>query len=175
MATTPNLGLSITSEADGDTLKFIDWRLTQDGTSGSSNMGKIDAWVGEASASIVALGASPTETFSATLIAPADLYGLRPQIPLLRTTGSITLTRIHLSCSSTSIDIDGKLKYADNTSSFSGSVLVDICDTTSGLVTIASGFDDATINENKYLYFEFTAEPDGDLDDVYLELQYTYD
>lgn len=47
MTPTPNLGLSITTEGDGDYIKFLEWRQTQDGTSGSSNMGKIDSWAGD--------------------------------------------------------------------------------------------------------------------------------
>jgi len=44
--TTPNLGLSSTSQSSGSLVTFLDWRLLQDGSSGSSNMQKIDTWAG---------------------------------------------------------------------------------------------------------------------------------
>jgi hypothetical protein len=52
--TTPNLGLSGTTEAAGSAVKFLDWRLAIDGTSNSNNT-KIDSWVGGTNASLVLL------------------------------------------------------------------------------------------------------------------------
>jgi len=52
--TTPNLGLSSTTQAAGSAVKFLTWRLLQDDAA-SSNMSKIDAWAGEVSGSISSL------------------------------------------------------------------------------------------------------------------------
>ena len=51
--TTPNLGLSSTSQSSGSLVTFLNWRLLQDADNPNSNMGKIDAWAGGVSASLV--------------------------------------------------------------------------------------------------------------------------
>ena len=56
--TTPNLGLSVTSQSSGSLISFLDWRLSQDGTSGSSNTGKIDTWAGQVSGSFAGVSGS---------------------------------------------------------------------------------------------------------------------
>jgi len=57
--TTPNLGLSSTTQAAGSAVKFLTWRLLQDNIT-DSNMTKIDLFATNISASVVSLqGSTP--------------------------------------------------------------------------------------------------------------------
>jgi hypothetical protein len=69
------------------------------------------------------------------------------------------------------------LKFADdlNTGGFANAVVIDVCDTTSGVKTITSGFDDATIPSGKYVYWSLDAAPHADWKDFYFEIYFTYD
>lgn len=108
---------------------------------------------------------------------PQAVYAQRAQIPLFRAAAALTITRIHISCNVTSQNIAGDLKWADDIidGSFANAAVIDVCDTTSGVVTITSGFDDATVASGKYVYFQLDASPNAAIKDVYLEVYYTFD
>ena len=110
---------------------------------------------------------------------PQAVYGQRAQIVLMRADAALTITRIHIHCSdlSPTAELAGDLKFADdvNVGGFANPVIIDVCDTTNGVVTITSGFDDATVPSGKYIYFQMDASPHADIKDFYIEVFYTYD
>jgi len=110
---------------------------------------------------------------------PQALYTQRAQIVMFRTDAAITITRIHIHGSDTTptTELAGDLKFADdiNIGGFANATIIDVCDTTNGVVTITEGFDDATVPANKYVYFQMDASPHADWKDFYIEVQYTYD
>lgn len=112
-----------------------------------------------------------------TIINPQSVYTSRPQIPLLRAEGDMIITRIHIVCSSSAptTELAGDLKYADdmNTGSFANATVIDVCDTTGGVFTAISGFDDDSVPKGKYIYFEMDASPHADITDFYIEVYYT--
>lgn len=115
-----------------------------------------------------------------TIAAPNGYYtNVRPQIPLFRASAALTITRIHLQGpdSTPTSELAGDLKYADDivTGSFANAVVIDVCDTTSGVFTATSSFDDATVPSGKYVYFSLDAAPHVDWADLYLEVYYTFD
>lgn len=115
------------------------------------------------------------------LIADPNTYqaNIRAVIPIFRTDAAITITRIHIhgpdSTPGSELDID--LKWADDIfdGSFANAAVIDVCDTTSGAVTITAGFDDATVASGKYIYWSFGAQPHADWLDIWFEIYYTYD
>jgi hypothetical protein len=110
---------------------------------------------------------------------PQAVYSQRAQIVLIRADAALTITRIHIHCSDTSptAELAGDLKFADdiNVGGFANATVIDVCDTTNGVVTITSGFDDATVPSGKYIYFQMDASPHADIVDFYIEVYYTYD
>jgi hypothetical protein len=110
---------------------------------------------------------------------PQAVYSQRAQIVLIRADAALTITRIHIHCSDTSpsTELAGDLKFADdiNVGGFANATVIDVCDTTNGVVTITSGFDDATVPSGKYIYFQMDASPHADIVDFYIEVFYTYD
>jgi hypothetical protein len=110
---------------------------------------------------------------------PQEVYAQRAQIVMFRAEAAITITRIHIHCSDTSptTELAGDLKFADdvNVGGFANATIIDVCDTTNGVVTITSGFDDATVPAGKYIYFQMDASPHADIKDIYLEVYYTVD
>lgn len=110
---------------------------------------------------------------------PQAVYASRAQIIMFRAEAAITITRIHIHCSDTSptAELAGDLKFADdvNVGGFANATIIDVCDTTSGVVTITTGFDDATVPSGKYVYFQMDASPHADIKDFYIEVYYTVD
>lgn len=112
-----------------------------------------------------------------TIISPGDVYDVDTEVPIFRTDAAITITRIHISgpdsTPTTELDID--LKWADDLTAYTNAAVIDVCDTTSGVVTITTGFDDATVASGKYVYWSLGADPHADWTYMYFEIYYTYD
>jgi len=110
---------------------------------------------------------------------PQDIYAKRAQIPMFRAPAALTISRIHIHGNDTSPggELAGDLKFADDIAdgSFANATVIDVCDTTNGLVTITSGFDDATVPSGKYIYFQMDSSPHTDWKDFYFEFYYTFD
>lgn len=110
---------------------------------------------------------------------PQAAYAQRAQIVIARTDAAITITRIHIHGNDTTptAELAGDLKFADdvNTGGFASATIIDVCDTTNGVVTITAGFDDATVPSGKYIYFQMDASPHVDWKDFYIEVYFTVD
>lgn len=115
-----------------------------------------------------------------TVATPNSYYtAVRAQIPLFRADAALTITRIHIHGADTSptTEMAGDLKFADdlNTGGFASATVIDVCDTTNGVFTATSSFDDATVPSGKYVYFQMDSAPHADWKDFYIEVYYTYD
>lgn len=111
---------------------------------------------------------------------PAGWYtNIRAQVIIFRTDAAITITRIHIHGAdlTPTSELAGDLKFADdiNIGGFANATVIDVCDTTNGVFTATSGFDDATVPSGKYVYFQMDAAPHADWKDFYIEVYYTYD
>lgn len=129
------------------------------------------------SARIAALEGGGGEKVRAVVIQPQAVYLIRAQIPLFRADAALTITRIHLHCNDVSptTELAGDLKFADDLAAFANATVIDVCDTTNGVFTATSGFDDATVPSGKYIYFQLDSAPHEDISELYLEVYYTYD
>jgi hypothetical protein len=121
-----------------------------------------------------------TKIVSGTIADPNDYYtNVRPEIPIMRAKADLTITRIHIhgpdSTPTSEMALD--LKWADDifTGSFANASVIDVCDTSSGVVTITAGFDDATVASGKYIYWSMDSAPHADWVDFWFEIHYTYD
>ena len=110
---------------------------------------------------------------------PQTLYAARPQIFFFLTPYAITITSIYIAGNNASptTELLGDLKFADDmvTGSFANATVIDVCDTTSGYVSITSGFDDATVPAGKFIYFEMDAAPHVDWLDFLIQVTYKVD
>lgn len=127
-----------------------------------------------------AAGGSLTQIRSGVVANPNSWYtNIRPQIFMFRTDAAITITRIHISGADNSptSELAGDLKFADDTftGSFANATVIDVCDTTNGVFTATSGFDDATVPSGKYVYFQMDSAPHADWKDAFIEVHFTYD
>ena len=89
--TTPNLGLSSTTEAAGSAVKFLDWRLAIDGATNSNNT-KIDSWAGTTNASLVLLNTFAIISASAVESTPGNYTATIPSISAYAAGLTINLT-----------------------------------------------------------------------------------
>ena len=110
---------------------------------------------------------------------PQALYGQRPQVFMFLTPWAITITSIYIAGNDATptAELLGDLKFADDmvTGSFANATVIDVCDTTSGYVSITSGFDDATVPAGKFIYFLMDASPHADWTDFLIQITYTVD
>lgn len=110
---------------------------------------------------------------------PQAVYDQRAQIVLFRAPAAITITRIHIHGNDTTpgAELAGDLKWATDvaTGGFANATVIDVCDTTNGVFTATSSFDDATVPSGKYIYFQMDASPHADWTDFYIEFYYTFD
>lgn len=110
---------------------------------------------------------------------PQVVYDQRPQIEIFRAPAAITITRIHIHGNDTTpgAELAGDLKFADDlaTGGFASATVIDVCDTTNGVFTATSSFDDATVPSGKYIYFQMDASPHADWKSFYFEIYYTFD
>ena len=121
------------------------------------------------------LVASSARKIRGHISSPNLMYAIAPQIILARADADLTISRIHITLSTAAHNIQATLKFANDAISFASSTTIDVVDTTSGLVTITAGFDDATVPSGKYIYLLFDAEPNENIDYMYIEVFYTYD
>jgi len=120
-----------------------------------------------------------TDRIWKTIADPQALYTLRAQIPLFRAPAALTITRIHLvlNTNAPTAEFAGDLKFADDQfdGSFANATVIDVIDTTNGVFTATSGFDDATVPAGKYVYLQMDASPHVDIESIFLDLAWTYD
>jgi len=120
---------------------------------------------------------SLTQFLKGTVTDPPALQAIDAQVPIwTATNAAITITSIKLTCDAdpiTELDID--LKFADSLIGLANATVIDICDTTSGVFSATSGFDNATVPSGKCIYFEFGAAPDENMLWFSFEIQFTYD
>ncbi len=116
---------------------------------------------------------------SATISDPNGYYDQRSIVPLFRADAAMTTRRIHIlgPNGSPGAELDIDLYYADDwvTGSLANAVLIQQCDTTSGVFTKTSGFTVAAVPSGKYVYFSFGAQPHVDWLDLPFEIYFTYD
>lgn len=128
-------------------------------------------------AQIAALERTAVRFLRGTLTDPPGYQAIDTQIPIwIATDAAITITSIKISCDAdptTELDLD--LKFADAPIGWANATLIDVCDTTAGVFSATSGFDDATVPSGKVVYFEFGAAPDAATLWFTFEIQFTYD
>lgn len=115
-----------------------------------------------------------------TIANPGGYYtDIRAQIPLFRADAALTITRIHIHGAdltpTSEMALDLKFATDINTGGFAGATVIDVCDTTNGVFTATSSFDDATVPSGKYVYWSMDAAPHADWKDFYFEIYFTYD
>jgi len=117
--------------------------------------------------------------FNYPVFDPQTLYAARPQVFFFLTPWAITITSIWISGNNAAptTELFGDLKFADDmvTGSFANATVIDVCDTTAGYFTTASGFDDATVPLGKFIYFEMDASPHVDWKEFFIQVTYTID
>ena len=137
------------------------------------------AWVKKTVAEAQAILGVSVHELQKFVTNPQAVYAQRPQIVLMRTSAAITITRIHIHGSDTTptSELAGDLKFADdiNAGGFANATVIDVCDTTNGLFTATSSFDDATVPSGKYIYFQVDSSPHADWKDFFIEIYYTFD
>jgi hypothetical protein len=110
---------------------------------------------------------------------PQAVYTQRAQIVMFRAPAAITITRIHIHLAdlSPTAEMAGDLKWATdvNIGGFADAAVIDVCDTTNGVFTATSSFDDATVASGKYIYYQMDSSPHADIKDFYIEFYYTVD
>jgi len=115
-----------------------------------------------------------TKSWDVPILNPNGAYDNDTQIPIAFTTAALTVTKIVVSNNTTSYEVAGDLKWADNLTSFTGATVINDFDTTSGVRTddtITSG----SVAAGKYVYLEFDSQPDSNITFTHVHIEWDYD
>jgi hypothetical protein len=142
------------------------------GTSGNVLTSNGTAWESAAPAS-----GDGTKTLRATISNPQAVYAQAASLPIMKADAALTITGIYIDTRQTAQEMAGDLKFADDQiiGTLANATVIDVCDTTSGVFSATSGFDDATVPSGKYIYYQFDASPNAAIKDFTLRITYTYD
>jgi len=124
-------------------------------------------------------GADGSDRWGGIISYPQAIYAQRPQLFIAKTKVAVTVTDILVDCNdpTPTAEIAVDLKFADDMYDgvFANATIIDVLDTTNGTFSATSGFDDATIPANKYVYLQFDSSPHADIKDILVDIGYTVD
>ena len=88
---------------------------------------------------------------------------------------AVTITRVRITCDADpTTELDWDLKFADAFIGLASATLIAAIDTTTGTANITS-FSDATVPADKPIYIEFGADPDDNITQACVEIEFTRD
>ena len=130
----------------------------------------------------VVIGATPTfgdikgetKCWDFTLINPNAAHDIDAQFPIAYVKSALTITKIEVALNTTSQDVAGDLKYADDLNAFTNAATINDFDTSSGVrsdTSISSG----TVAINKWIYIDFDSQPHADITWMSLHIEWDYD
>ena len=93
-------------------------------------------------------------------------------IPL--TSAALTITNIKITLDASGNEIAGDLKYADTFIGLANPVVINICDTSSGVLN-DSAMGTAAVPATKCIYFQFDSAPHTDITQMSWDITYDYD
>jgi hypothetical protein len=99
-----------------------------------------------------------TKVTSVTIMNPSGAYTLDTQIPIMRAKSALTVTAIYVTLNTTSYEVAGDLKWADNLTSFTNATVINDFDTTSGVRTDTS-ISSGSVASGKEVYLQFDSQP----------------
>ena len=116
-------------------------------------------------------------TINGTISNPQAVYAQAASLPIIQADAALTITGIYIDTRQTAQEMAGDLKFADDQTigTLANAIVIDVCDTTSGVFSATSSFDDATVPSGKYIYYQFDASPNAAIKDFTLKITYTYD
>jgi len=121
--------------------------------------------------------ASEVHSLKGVIVDPGAYYsGIGVVVPIWEATdAAITIQSIRISLDATTNELALDLKWADALIGLANAAVIDVCDTTSGVRVITTGFDDATVAAGKCLYWSLDATPHADINWMSWQITYTYD
>jgi len=91
------------------------------------------------------------------------------------TNAAMTITDVQVTCDAAGNEINWDLKFADAFIGLANATLIVALDTTSGVVDVDSGFDDATVPAGKAVYLQADSVPSGDILQAAVKVTWSYD
>ena len=90
------------------------------------------------------------------------------------TPAAITITNIKITLDSATNQVAGDLKFADTFIGLGTPTVINICDTTSGVLD-DSAMGDGTVPSTKCIYFQFDSAPDTAITQMSVDITWDYD
>lgn len=106
---------------------------------------------------------------------PLAIQTLDTQVCIIPVTAAAsTFTNIKIALDATGNEIAGDLKYADTFAAFANPVVINVCDTTSGVLD-DSAMGTAAVPAGKCVYFQFDSAPHTDITQMSWDITRDYD
>lgn len=93
-------------------------------------------------------------------------------VPL--TSAALTITNIKITLNASGNEVIGDLKFADTFIGLGTPTVINVCDTTSGVLD-DSAMADGTIESGKCIYFSFDSQPNAAITQMCVDISYSYD
>jgi cytoskeletal protein CcmA (bactofilin family) len=110
-----------------------------------------------------------------TIFDPGSIYDLDSQLFIGRSIHPLTFTKIEIEGNTTTVDVAGDLKYADDFRTLGTSRVLSAFDTTSGYTVHTSDIVSGTVPSGKVIYLDFDAKPGANLKQLQVHLEWDYD
>jgi hypothetical protein len=146
-------------------------------TGGDVDSIKVDTLVVDDRAKIGGRALTGNQHFRFNMVNPNGLFDLDAEWCIVPVTeAALTVTRIDVTChADPTTELDFDLKWADAFIGLANAAVIDELNTTAGVTTITSGFDDATVAASKCIYILFNADPDAAITQVTIDVTYDLD
>lgn len=109
------------------------------------------------------------------LFDPLALQGADTQVGIIvETSAALTITNIKITLDASGNEVAGDLKYADAFIGLANPVVINVCDTTSGVIDDSS-MGTAAVPSGKCVYFEFDSAPHDDITQMIWDVTWDYD
>lgn len=108
-----------------------------------------------------------------TVTTPGAFYAIDTQIPVAYTKYSTTISKIVVTTNSSSYEVSGDIKWADDLISFTNATVINDFDTSSGVRTDTS-ITSGTVSADKYIYLQFDSAPSSAVTWVNIHIEYSY-
>ncbi len=118
---------------------------------------------------------SEPKHFRFTIINPLAAQTEDTQIGIVTLTdAALTITNIKITLDAAGNEVAGDLMFADAFIGFANATVINVCDTTSGVLD-DSAMADGTIPSGKTIYFQFDSPPNTAITQMIWDISYSYD
>lgn len=115
-----------------------------------------------------------TKEFDRTILFPYGAYDVDTQVFLFWARKDLTISKIQIELDTSSYEVAGDLKYANDFQAMASATVINDFDTTSGKRTDTS-ITSASVAAGKAIYIQFDSQPNTNIAQMHVHIEYSFD